>query len=180
MALTEEDVREILRLIEESEFRYFRLRSDELNLTVSKGGYVPVGLDRQAGERPAPAARPQEEPAVPEDQEAPESPGEAEGVAAGAEPAQLPEAAPHREGLLPVTAPMVGTFYRAPEPGADPFVEVGSRVEAETTVGLIEVMKVFTSIPAGMGGTVAEVVAANAQFVERSEVLFFLTPDGGT
>lgn len=176
MELTEEDVLEILRLIEESDFEYFRLRSGDLNLTVSKGGYVPAGLESA----PAQTASPQlaASQTSPPAKSAPEAEPEPT-TAAGAEPAALPEAEPHREGLVPITAPMVGTFYRAPEPGADPFVDVGARVDAETTVGLVEVMKVFTSIPAGTAGTIAEVVAANAQFVEKGAVLYFITPDGG-
>ena len=80
-------------------------------------------------------------------------------------------------GLVAIAAPMVGTFYRCSEPGADPFVEVGARVEADTTVGLVEVMKVFTSVPAGTKGIIAEIKVANAQFVEKGAALFYLTPD---
>ena len=81
------------------------------------------------------------------------------------------------DGLQAIAAPMVGTFYRSPEPGADPFVELGARVEADTTVGLVEVMKVFTSVPAGTKGTISEIKVANAQFVEKGTVLFLVTPD---
>lgn len=172
MELTEEDVLEILRLIEESDFEFFRLRSGDLNLTVSKKGYVPAGLEGSTAASPAPASPPQPAASAP----SPEGEGPS-GSPPGAEPAALPEEAPPREGVIAITAPMVGTFYRAPEPGADPFVEVGARVEADATVGLVEVMKVFTSIPAGSAGTIAEVVAANAQFVQKGEVLFYITPD---
>lgn len=166
MDLTEDDVLEILNLIEKSHFDYFRLQSGDLNLTVSKGGYTPSATPTQA--RPLPMAQ--------ED-----GGGEAEpaGVPnlAGAKPAPLPQETPIPDGLTAIAAPMVGTFYRAPEPGADPFVKVGSRVDADTTVGLVEVMKVFTAIPAGVTGTISEVVAANAQFVEKGAVLFLITPD---
>ncbi len=174
MELTEEDVLEILRLIEESDFEFFRLRSGDLNLTVSKKGYVPAGLDGPAAGASVPAQAPPPRPAA--EPLAPEPEGETGGMA-GVEPAALPEEAVQREGLTPITAPMVGTFYLAPEPGADPFVEVGARVDADATVGLVEVMKVFTSIPAGTTGTIAEVVAANAQFVQKGEILFFISPD---
>ena len=165
MDLTEDDVLEILNLIEQSHFDYFRLQSDDLNLTVSKGGYIPLASD--AAPAPAPAAK--------------EGTGESAlaevSNPAAAEPAPLPEETPLPEGLVAIAAPMVGTFYRASEPGADPFVEVGSRVDADTTVGLVEVMKVFTSIPAGTAGIISEIVVANAQFVEKGTVLFFITPD---
>jgi acetyl-CoA carboxylase biotin carboxyl carrier protein len=159
MELTEEDVLEILRLIEESDFEYFELRSGDLNLTVSKGGYAPAGHAAAPLAPPQPPQR-REEPAA---AEAPAPEGPARGPA-------------DRDGLAPIVAPMVGTFYRAPEPGAAPFVEVGAPVEADTTVGLVEVMKVFTSIPAGTAGTIAEVVAGNAEFVEKGAVLFYVTP----
>ena len=168
MDLTEDDVLEILNLIEQSQFDYFRLQSADLNLTVSKGGYIPSGSD--AAPAPVPAAEEGSGVALPAEVSNP----------AAAEPAPLPEEAPMPEGLVAVAAPMVGTFYRASEPGADPFVEVGSRVDADTTVGLVEVMKVFTSIPAGTNGTISEIVAANAQFVEKGAVLYFVTPDDAT
>jgi acetyl-CoA carboxylase biotin carboxyl carrier protein len=67
---------------------------------------------------------------------------------------------------------MLGTFYRAEAPGATPFVDVGTRVEPDTVVCLIEVMKMMNSIPAGVSGTVVEVVATNAEPVEYGEALF--------
>ncbi len=163
MDLTDDDVLEILNLIEQSHFDFFRLESDDLNLTISKGGYVPAGLDRAPGGIQGEVAVKtisQPEPASPVPSVEMET--------------------PKRDGLVPVAAPMVGTFYRASEPGAAPFIEVGSRVDADQTVGLVEVMKVFTAIPAGTTGTIAEIVAINAQFVERGEVLFFIAPDDAT
>lgn len=166
MDLTEDDVLEILSLIEQSHFDYFRLQSEDLNLTVSKGGYVPPEF--RAGAPPSPSAE--------RDVQGDAEPAEESNLAA-AVPAPLPDESPVPEGLDVIAAPMAGTFYRAPEPGADPFVEVGSRVDAETTVGLVEVMKVFTAIPAGMSGTVSKVLAANAQFVEKGEALILVAPD---
>ncbi len=167
MDLTEEDVLEILNLIEQSDFDYFRLQSGDLNLTVSKAGYVP-----SAAPAAPPPANPPAQPAADAETPAPAA------NPCSAEPAPLPEEARDRDGLVAIAAPMVGTFYLAPEPGAAPFVEIGSAVGPETTVGLVEVMKVFTSIPAGVSGTVAEIVAANAQFVEKGEVLYYVTPEG--
>lgn len=164
MDLTEDDVLEILKLIEQSHFDYFRLQSADLNLTVSKGGYIPA--DSQPVRAPAGDAAPRAS-----------VPTEEVSNPAAAEATPLPEDLPVPDGLVAIAAPMVGTFYRAPEPGADPFVEVGARVGADTTVGLVEVMKVFTSVPAGTKGIIAEIKVANAQFVEKGAVLFYLTPD---
>ena len=95
--------------------------------------------------------------------------------AAQTQPATV-EARAAAEGLLTVTAPLLGTFYVAPEPGAPPFTHVGAKVTEDTTVGLIEVMKVFNSFRAGAKGTIVEVVAQNGQFVEYGQTLFLIKP----
>ena len=77
-----------------------------------------------------------------------------------------------------VRAPNLGTFYRAPKPGAPPYVAVGQKVEAATEVCLIEVMKLFTSVRAGVAGTVREVLAEDAQLVEFDQPLFLIEPVG--
>jgi acetyl-CoA carboxylase biotin carboxyl carrier protein len=80
-------------------------------------------------------------------------------------------------GAATIDAPMLGTFYRASAPGEQPFVEVGSKVDADTVVCLIEVMKMMNSVKAGVAGTVVEVCAANAELVEYGEPLFRVDPD---
>jgi acetyl-CoA carboxylase biotin carboxyl carrier protein len=72
-------------------------------------------------------------------------------------------------GLTEVRAPLPGTFYRAPRPGAEPFVEVGSRVGEDTVVGIVETMKLFNPVHAGTRGRVAEICVGDAEF----------TPGGG-
>ena len=74
-------------------------------------------------------------------------------------------------------APLPGTFYRAPMPGAPPFVEVGSRVEPDTVVGIVETMKLMNSVCAGVRGTVAQILLANAQFAERDTALMWIRED---
>lgn len=81
------------------------------------------------------------------------------------------------EGRVQVTAPLVGTFYRAPEPGADPFVEVGSTVEAGQTVGIVEAMKLMNPVKAAGPGTVTAIHAENGQMVEFDEPLIELTAE---
>ncbi len=71
---------------------------------------------------------------------------------------------------------MLGTFFRAQAPGTPPFVEVGSRVEPDTTVCIIEVMKMMNSVPAGVAGTITEICARNAELVEYGEPLFRVEP----
>ncbi len=66
---------------------------------------------------------------------------------------------------------MLGTFYRSPKPGEPPFVEVGSRVDVDTIVGIIEVMKLMNTVRAGVRGTVTELLARDGALVEYGETL---------
>ena len=78
--------------------------------------------------------------------------------------------------MLSITAPLLGTFYIAPEPGAPPFVKVGQQITEDTTVGLIEVMKVFNSVRSTVKGTIVDLVVQNGQFVEFGQTLFVVKP----
>lgn len=80
------------------------------------------------------------------------------------------------EGLATVRAPNLGTFYRSPKPGAEPYVSIGQEVAAETEICLIEVMKLFTPVRAGMAGIVREILAADSQLVEFDQPLFLIEP----
>lgn len=79
-------------------------------------------------------------------------------------------------GLIPIKSPMVGTFYAAPSPDAKPFVQVGSVVDEDTDVCVIEAMKVFNTIKAECRGTIAKVLVANGSTVEFGQVLFLVKP----
>ena len=79
-------------------------------------------------------------------------------------------------GLVPIKSPMVGTFYAAPSPDARPFVSVGTRVDEETDVCVIEAMKVFNNIKAETRGTVAKVLVDNGETVEFGQTLFLVKP----
>lgn len=163
MELSEDDVLHILKLIDESKFDYFQLEVGELKITVSKGEPIPIaGATQPAAVIPAPVASPASS-AAPKAAAAP-------AAATAGKTAAVPE------GMLATTAPLLGTFYVAPEPGAPPFVKVGQQVTEDTTCGLIEVMKVFNSVRAGVQGTIVEVVAQNGQFVEFGQVLFIVKP----
>lgn len=77
-----------------------------------------------------------------------------------------------------VRAPLPGTFYRAPAPGAPPFVEVGSEVTAETVVGIIETMKLMNPVHAGAEGVITEILADNATMVAKDAALMLLGEPG--
>lgn len=81
------------------------------------------------------------------------------------------------EGLVGVGAPLPGTFYRAPAPGAAPFVEVGANVTAETVVGIVETMKLMNPVAAGIAGTVVAIPAENAVLVEKGATLLHIRPN---
>ncbi len=74
-------------------------------------------------------------------------------------------------------APLPGTFYRAPRPGAAPFVDVGSRVSADTVIGIVETMKLMNSVHAGVAGTVAEFCVQNAEFAAHGAPLLRIRAD---
>lgn len=91
-------------------------------------------------------------------------------------PAPVESSAPANEGLTAVRAPLVGSYYAAPSPGAEPFVRVGDAVEAGTAVAIIEAMKLMNTIVAGESGVVAEVLVSNGESVEYDQVLLHLRP----
>jgi acetyl-CoA carboxylase biotin carboxyl carrier protein len=155
MGLTDDDVREILRIIDESEdLAELAIETDGFRLHVSKGA-VPGESGRSGSDRPLSLPERPAPPATPQPQE-PQSPD---------------------NGLVEIPSPMLGTFYRSEAPGSAPFVEVGANVGPDTTVCIIEVMKMMNSVPAGVSGTIAEIVPENGQLVEYGEPLFRVTPD---
>jgi acetyl-CoA carboxylase biotin carboxyl carrier protein len=93
------------------------------------------------------------------------------------QPAREPEAPAEWDGLHAVRSPLVGTFYRAPAPGEDAYVEVGDRVKAGQTLCIVEAMKLMNEIPADVSGEVMEVLAENAEGVEYDQPLFRLRPE---
>ena len=195
MELTDDDVVEILKLFEQSKFDFLQLEHGERRITVSKGGYQPTGASGARAARasdslaaaitlPAPKVTP------PAPKVAPSAPMAAPSVPTVAEPTPAPPSVPVSapepaaspasggvpEGLVAVRAPMVGKFYSAPAPSDPPYVEVGSKVAAGATVGLIEVMKVFASIKTEIAGVIERILVTNGEFVEFGQPLFLVRP----
>ncbi|MGO9499923.1 MAG: acetyl-CoA carboxylase biotin carboxyl carrier protein [Solirubrobacteraceae bacterium] len=158
MALSDEDVREILRIIDESALTELQIDTEGFSLHVRKGGG-----DAEASGRPR--VRP-----VPKIETTRHPPGGPEGSASPPAPAA------DSDGLATIAAPMLGTFYRAEAPGKPPFVEVGARVEHDTIVCIIEVMKMMNSVTAGVSGTISEILPDNAELVEYGQTLFRVAP----
>jgi acetyl-CoA carboxylase biotin carboxyl carrier protein len=90
--------------------------------------------------------------------------------------AEAPRGMPEPQGV-PVRAPLPGTFYRAPAPGAAPFVAVGSRVSADSVVGIVETMKLMNPVHAGVEGTVAEICLGNGEFAAHGATLVRIEVD---
>jgi acetyl-CoA carboxylase biotin carboxyl carrier protein len=97
-------------------------------------------------------------------------------VAQGSAATESAAATPEEEDLHPVSSPIVGTFYRAPNPDADPYVKVGDFVEQGQTLCIVEAMKLMNEIEADISGTVVKVFPENAQPVEYGESLFMVRP----
>jgi acetyl-CoA carboxylase biotin carboxyl carrier protein len=149
VTLTSKDVAEITRLLEQSAFTELQLEIDGLKISLKRGAGGTVGPSTAATATPeAPRAAP----------------------APQAEPTD-----PHRHTVL---APLLGTFYRAPKPGAAPFVEVGTAVNEDTIVGIIEVMKLMNAVRAGARGTVVEILGRDGTLVEYGETLLRITRAG--
>ena len=156
--ITPADLEAILKLVESAEhLGDFHLKYGDLELRVSR--HPPPPEPRPAGALPA--APPATDAPPPRVEETPPSRKTV---------AQVPP------GMAAVKAPMVGTFYRAPSPGASPFVEVGDRVQPDTVVCIIEVMKLMNTIHAETAGIVREIRVENSQPIEFGQVLLVIEP----
>lgn len=89
----------------------------------------------------------------------------------------LKEAAKPKSNLFEVTAPMVGTFYGAPSPGAEPFIKVGSQVKKGDVLCIIEAMKIMNELPSDVSGTVQEILATDTSIVEYGQVIIRIAPN---
>lgn len=173
MSLRPQDVRVLMSAFEASDW-------DELTLTVaggtvqlSKTGRPPTPVLDVDSVAPSSAAVP----VLPSVVDVPEGPGTTR-PAAAATGGQVvaPAAGLQRDGatLHAITAPSVGVLWHSPEPGAPPFVQVGQRVEATDPVCIVEVMKLFNHVQAGVAGTIRSVEVDNAAMVEHGQTLFLV------
>ena len=172
MDLNEDDVIQIIRYLDESNFNELQLRLGDLKIVVTRTGSPASPLG--AGESPVPAASPAPPaPPLPPPQPAREAPP----IAPVGQTQPDGENEPVGGQRIAISSPMLGTFYRAPAPDEPPFVEVGSLVDEDTTVCIIEVMKLFSTIKAEKRGRVARISVEDGQLVEYGQVLFLLEPE---
>jgi acetyl-CoA carboxylase biotin carboxyl carrier protein len=156
MKLTNEDVEDIIRLLDASYYDELRIRTERFDLHLRRS---QSGWTREMRT----LAEPQVVGGVESDNAVP----------AGASGSQA-VSADDAEGTVAIRAPMVGTFYRSPKPGAPPFVDVGSDVGDDTVIAIVETMKLMNSVSAGASGTVVDICVADGQLVEAGETLMRL------
>lgn len=169
MDLTNEDVADILALLDSLPYDSLDVETPQFRLTLRRapGGWTEESrvLTEPTVVTPAtdgtPAAAPD---SLAGRSEAAELSGSAERPAA------------ETDGLAAVAAPLPGTFYRAPRPGADPFVQVGDTVSPDTVVAIIETMKLMNSVPAGTAGRVSRVCLENGEFAPAGSTLLLIEP----
>jgi acetyl-CoA carboxylase biotin carboxyl carrier protein len=142
-----EEVERLVDLVRESGVGEIRVRRGEVEITVKANPEAPV-----SGKASQAEAR------------------------AAWEPAEI-EPSSERDGLHAVRSPLVGTFYRAPAPGEEPYVEVGDRVRSGQALCIVEAMKLMNEIPADVSGEVVEILVENAEGVEYDQPLFRLRPE---
>ena len=139
-----EEARDLIKRLEGSSVQRFAVEAGDTRIEIERG--IPSGVAAAAGAPPAAA------PAGSQD---------------GAGDSEV-------DGRHPIMAPLVGTFYSAGQPGADPFVKVGDAVEVGQTVAIVEAMKLMNHVQADVAGKVAEILLEDGQWVEFEQVLMYL------
>ncbi|RME84697.1 MAG: acetyl-CoA carboxylase biotin carboxyl carrier protein [Zetaproteobacteria bacterium] len=149
-------IRKLIRIFEKSKLSELEVREGDLTIRLSRRGEAAASEVVSAPAAPAPAEAPEE-------------------MAPAERPAQAPaqEAAPE---LVVVRSPMVGTFYRAPSPDAEPFVREGQRIKKGDVLCIIEAMKLMNEIEAELDGVIERILVENAQPVEYGQPLFEIRP----
>jgi acetyl-CoA carboxylase biotin carboxyl carrier protein len=151
-----QQVRELIQLMVEHDLSEIRIREGETAISLRKG---PIGgIQIAGGYAPAlPAAAP--------------PPADSGRPALSAQPEKSAD-----EGLIPISSPMVGTFYSAPDPDSPPYVTVGSDIGPDSPVCIIEAMKVFNEIKAEVGGVIERILVQDQQAVEFGQPLMLVRP----
>ncbi len=181
-ALSYQDLLEIIRIVEASpQFAEFRLKAGDVEIELIRADHAAASgrsVSASAGDK-ARSQQDSPQPASAAPAVAVASPLAASTSGVGsAEKASLDVEADIAAGMLVVRSPMVGNFYRAPEPGAAPFVEAGQRIEAGAVVCIIEVMKLMNSLSADSSGVVRRVLVQDGETVEYGQPLIIIDPKG--
>lgn len=168
MSLTDDDVITIMKYLDESKFEELHLSIGDFKLILKKSkgqtskrqSQISTSLSTTIGENTS----------IPGASSTESSPGISPAIKVGT--SAQDEVA--RTGTSQIKAPIMGTFYCAPKPGAKPFVEVGQEIKEDDTVCIIEVMKLFNTVKAGVSGRIIEIMAEDAELVEFNQPLFLV------
>ena len=174
MDLTNEDVADILALLDSLPYDSLDIETPRFRLTLRRapgGGWTE---ESQVLAEPAPVP-PAPNGASAGNGHVKAGPESAQGTAGAGKPDDAGGAA-EADGLAVVAAPLPGTFYRAPRPGADPFVQVGDTVTPDTVVAIVETMKLMNSVHAGTTGRVARICVGNGEFASLGTTLMLIEP----
>lgn len=171
--LTSQDIVSLVDLFDSSDWKVLHLEVGDYEIYLSKDPnrrYQNLG----AHQTPPPAPTPGESPKPAKKNESVQSEvaSKTPRMTADSEPDHTVE-----EGHHVVRAPSLGTFYRSPKPGADPYVQEGDKVEADSEMCLVEVMKLFTTVHAGVSGRVSKIFASDGELVEYDQPLFSVDTD---
>ncbi|MEN0021615.1 MAG: acetyl-CoA carboxylase biotin carboxyl carrier protein [Planctomycetota bacterium] len=160
-------LKELVKLMVENDLTELDLKDQDETVSLRRGAadsivnHQPVIYQGQPGPAPAVAAA---------------APAPAPVAAEAPAGAPAAAAAPVDEGLVAIESPMVGTFYSAADPDAEPFISPGASIAADTTVCLVEAMKVFNEIKAEVSGVVERIMVKNGDAVEFGQPLFMVRP----
>ena len=167
--VTADEIKNLIQIFDDSEWKELALQVEDFRIFLSRDPdsagapwLAPASVPAASHPAPAqPAAAPPAHSAVAE-------------AAPSASPVR--EEVPVPENCVVVKAPNLGIFYRAPKPGAPPYVELGAEVDEETEICLIEVMKLFTPVHAGLRGTVRHICVEDGEMVDHDQPLFYIEP----
>jgi acetyl-CoA carboxylase biotin carboxyl carrier protein len=155
-------IKKLIKVVEKSGITDFSVEEGDLKISISKKqpetNVVHVAAQPEAVAVAQPAVQAQVAPPQPKTEEA-------------------PAAASDDENLHEIRSPIVGTFYRAPAPDADPFVKVGDKVSVGTTLCIVEAMKLMNEIESDVNGTVVKILVENATPVEYNQPMFLIKPE---
>ena len=158
--MTLEEIRQLIELVQESSIAELEITRGDDRIRIVRQHQQTTVVSAPATSPPVAAVPPANAPSPP----------------TASAPTEAPPETPS-DNLHEITAPMVGTFYRAPAPGAPPYIEVGDHIEEGQIICIIEAMKLMNEIPADRAGTVVEIAVENAQPVEYGQVLVRIRPD---
>ena len=161
--LKSEDIENLIEIFNKSDWGEMHLKTDDLEIFLSNDpqAHGPRKIPQSNEYDAAPASAPMANEQVESTSPLKEPPLESEGVP---------------DGMVAIRAPNLGTFYKAPKPGSAPYILAGQDVSTETEVCLIEVMKLFTPVRAGMAGVVREICVQDGEMVEFNQVLMIVEP----